>query len=112
MTLAQRRNCLTTHFSECIPVVKRRISLLTCYVMTERGAQEVQVHVFFTPALDRNDWSSRPGRFNPRQELQVPTEWTAEPTQMFGRSIIPSPAIEIGFHGRSVRSLVTTLIAT
>ena len=28
MTFAQVRNCLTTHFSERIPVVKRRISLL------------------------------------------------------------------------------------
>ena len=28
MTFAQRRNCLTTHFSERIPVVKQRISLL------------------------------------------------------------------------------------
>jgi len=27
MTFAQRRNRLTTHFSERIPVVKRRISL-------------------------------------------------------------------------------------
>jgi len=27
MTFAQRRNCLTTHFSERIPVVKRRISV-------------------------------------------------------------------------------------
>jgi hypothetical protein len=29
MTLAQRRNRLTTHFSERIPDVKRRISVLT-----------------------------------------------------------------------------------
>jgi hypothetical protein len=28
MTFAQRRNCLTTHFSERIPVVKRRISVV------------------------------------------------------------------------------------
>jgi len=28
MTFAQRRNHLTTHFSERIPVVKRRISLI------------------------------------------------------------------------------------
>jgi len=27
MTFAQRRNRLTTHFSECIPVVKRRMSV-------------------------------------------------------------------------------------
>jgi len=27
MTFAQQRNCLTTHFSERIPVVKRRISV-------------------------------------------------------------------------------------
>ena len=27
-TFAQRRNRLTTHFPECIPVVKRRISVL------------------------------------------------------------------------------------
>jgi len=30
MTFAQRRNRLTTHFSESIPVVKRRISVLFC----------------------------------------------------------------------------------
>ena len=30
MTFAQRRNRLTTHFSERIPVVKRRISVLKC----------------------------------------------------------------------------------
>ena len=30
MTFAQRRNRLTTHFSERIPVVKRRISVLSC----------------------------------------------------------------------------------
>jgi len=29
MTFAQRRNRLTTHFSERIPVVKRRISVVT-----------------------------------------------------------------------------------
>jgi len=29
MTSAQRRNRLTTHFSECIPVVKRRISVIS-----------------------------------------------------------------------------------
>jgi len=28
MTFAQRRNCLTTHFSERIPVVKRRMTVL------------------------------------------------------------------------------------
>ena len=28
MTFAQRRNRLTTHFSECIPVVKRRMTVL------------------------------------------------------------------------------------
>jgi len=30
MTFAQRRNCLTTHFSESVPVVKRRISVCVC----------------------------------------------------------------------------------
>ena len=84
--------------------------------MPEREAEEVQIHVFFTPALDRDERSSRPGRSNARQELQVPTvleaEWTPEPIQMFGRSLIPSPEIETRFHGRSVRSLVTTLTAT
>jgi len=30
MTFAQRRNRLTTHFSERIPVVKRRISVIPC----------------------------------------------------------------------------------
>jgi len=30
MTFAQRRNRLTTHLSECIPVVKRRISVFLC----------------------------------------------------------------------------------
>jgi len=29
MTFAQRRNRLTTHFSERIPVVKRRVSVLS-----------------------------------------------------------------------------------
>ena len=110
MTFAQRRNRLTTHFSERIPVVKRRISLITCYVMPERGAENVQVHVFFTPALDRDEWSSRPGRFNARQEFQVPTileaEWTPQPIEMFRRNVIPSPEIETEFHGRSVRSLL------
>ena len=108
MTFAQRRNPLTTHFSERIPVVKRRVSVLTCYVTQERRAEKVQVHVFFTPA--------RSSRFNARQELQVPTaleaECTPQPNRMFGRYLIPSPEIETGIHGRSVRSLVTTLIAT
>jgi len=27
MTFAQRRNRLTTHFSECIPIVKRRVTV-------------------------------------------------------------------------------------
>jgi len=116
MTFVQRRNRLTTHFSERIPVVKRPISLLTCYVIQERGAEEVQVHVFFTPALDRDEWSSPPSRFNYRQELQVPTvleaEWTPQPIQMSGRYLIPSPEFETGLHGRSVRSLVTKLTAT
>jgi len=31
MTFAQRRNRLTTHFSERIPVVKRRTSVLIIY---------------------------------------------------------------------------------
>ena len=33
MTFARRRNRLTTHFSERIPVVKRRISVLVSYII-------------------------------------------------------------------------------
>jgi len=36
MTFAQRRNRLTTHFSERIPVVKRRMSR-TCWVRNGMG---------------------------------------------------------------------------
>jgi len=32
MTFAQRRSRLTTHFSERIPVVKRRISVMSCWL--------------------------------------------------------------------------------
>ena len=41
MTFVQRRNCLTTHFSECIPVDKRRITvlrislLISCYMFRQ-----------------------------------------------------------------------------
>jgi len=33
MTFAQRRNSLTTHFSERIPVVKRRISVVVVAIL-------------------------------------------------------------------------------
>jgi len=35
MTFAQRRNRLTTHFSEHIPVVKRFISVITVHCETQ-----------------------------------------------------------------------------
>jgi len=35
MTFAQRRNRLTTHFLECIPVVKRRLSVLQAQKYTK-----------------------------------------------------------------------------
>ena len=37
MTFAQRRNRLTTHFSERIPVVKRRISVFTRIIPVDVG---------------------------------------------------------------------------
>ena len=36
MTFAQQRNRLTTHFSEGIPVVKRRISVLVLYLSSHK----------------------------------------------------------------------------
>jgi hypothetical protein len=57
-----------------------------------------------------------PAALTPDRNFQVPTaleaEWTPQPIQMFGRNLIPSPEIETGFHGRSVRSLVTTPTAS
>jgi hypothetical protein len=37
MTFAQRRNRLTMHFSKSIPVVKRRVSLLTAVHSTKEA---------------------------------------------------------------------------
>jgi len=53
MTFAQRRNRLTTHFSELIPVVKQRISVTPV------------IHKLCT----RREWSpSRSCFFNPREK--------------------------------------------
>jgi len=47
MTFAQRRNRLTTHFSERMPVVKRRISVLLCTSITALyNIVDVLVHKF------------------------------------------------------------------
>jgi hypothetical protein len=57
MTLVKWRNRLTTHFSECIPVVKRRIS-----VYMERWPK---LHSFLTSVLDGSEMpASRYSRFN------------------------------------------------
>ena len=43
MTFAQRRNGLKTHFSERIPVVKRRMTALKCHIkwLTQHGTGTV-----------------------------------------------------------------------
>ena len=45
MTFAQRRNFLMTHFSERIPVVKRRISLIR--LRDTRFETKVGLHVMY-----------------------------------------------------------------
>ena len=47
MTFAQRRNRLTTHFSERIPVVKRRISVLT----SRHGVTSQKTWIFIKTAV-------------------------------------------------------------
>jgi hypothetical protein len=42
MTFAQRRNRLTTHFSERIPVVKRRISVIKLFFLQGKAPKEIQ----------------------------------------------------------------------
>jgi len=101
MTFAQRRTRLTTHFSERIPVVKRRMTILRvgvtkllldwmCPGLTalssvtmgcwsgsssynppwrRRGVLDIQIYIL---AVDRGGWSSRPGRFTPRERGPVP----------------------------------------
>jgi len=47
MTFAQRRNRRTTPFSECIPIVKRRISVLVPYWFnTEDAVHDMLVKWF------------------------------------------------------------------
>jgi len=53
MTFAQRRNRLTTHFSERIPVVKRLIFVLV-YIL-ETYVLRVTID---SPAEERDDWWS------------------------------------------------------
>jgi len=40
MTFAQRRSCLTTHSSERVPVVKRRIPVHARYVKTPANSRD------------------------------------------------------------------------
>jgi len=49
MTFAQRRNRLTTHFSERIPVVKRRISVIKLFFLPGKAPKEI--HAILTETL-------------------------------------------------------------
>jgi hypothetical protein len=45
------------------------------YAMKAYGGVDAQIHIFLTSALVGGEWSaSRPGRFTPRKEPQVPIE--------------------------------------
>jgi len=52
MTFAHRRNRLTTHFSERIPVVKRRTSVLI-YILKIYVGRGCTID---SPAEERDDW--------------------------------------------------------
>jgi len=64
MTFAQRRNRLTTHFSERIPVVKRRINVRPQKLESTRQYQQT----ISSPLILHN-----PRKFNP-PDFQAPTK--------------------------------------
>jgi hypothetical protein len=65
-------------------MVNLSLYLIKHYAMKTYGEVDEQIHVFITSALVEDETSaSRPGRFNPREKLPVPTgykgKWATEP---------------------------------
>jgi hypothetical protein len=64
--------------------------LIKFHVMKAYVGMDVQIHVFLTSVLVRDEWSaSRPGRLNPRKQNAVPIKqdagWAPKEVSVTGR---------------------------